>query len=151
MLATRQRKVKVLYQSQAIANNTSPTTTVLDTKGFDQVAIDVFLGATDIALTALKVQECDTSGGSYTDITGTRVGTDNDETGTATTLPSATDDNKVYSFEIDTRGRKRFLKVVFTIGNGSTGAFVVAVASLFRGHDTPRTAADAGDAIRMSV
>jgi hypothetical protein len=61
------------------------------------------------------------------------------------------DDNKVYSFEIDTRGRKRFLKVVFTIGNGSTGAFVVAVASLFRGHDTPRTAADAGDAIRMSV
>lgn len=102
------------------------TSYVIDTAGIDYVSIDVVIGATDIALTALKVQESDTKTdattlSSPTDVTGLVYGASG-----APALPSATDDNKIFSFEINTQNRKRYLQLVATAGNGTTGAALCA-------------------------
>lgn len=140
----------------AIVNNGSLTCNVIDTLGFRFCRVAVILGATDIALTALKLQESDVkasatalTGGA--DVTGAVFGTSNNDTGSASTLPSATDDNKFFTFEIDLRGRKRYLLPVVTIGNGSTGGFATVIAELDRGENTPTTAAQKGAAQNLRV
>lgn len=150
------KKAFLVVPPAAIKNNASYTCNVIDTIGFADCEIIVLLGATDIALSALKVQEADaasdattlTSGG---DITATVFGTANNDTGSASTLPSATDDNKLFSFKIDLRGRKRYLQPVITVGSGSTGAFVSVVALLSRPTNGPRTAVEAGYSQRIAA
>lgn len=140
----------------AAVNNGSVTCQVIDCYGFDYLEVSIQLGATDIALSALKLQESDAkasatalTGGA--DITGTVFGTDANDTGSTSTLPSATDDNKVFKFEIDLRGRKRYVLPVITVGNGTTGAFVAALAELSRGSQVPTSAADKNAAQLMRV
>lgn len=140
----------------AIVNNAAVSSLVIDTLGFDYLEFIVQLGATDIALSAFKVQESDTKTNSTTlssgaDVTGTVFGTDANDAGSTSTLPSATDDNKIYKFEIDLRGRKRYLQVQATVGSGSTGAYVSGIAELSRGQQVPTTAADKGVAQLMRV
>jgi len=114
----------------AIVDNASVTGIAIDCAGAGYAEIILELGATDIALTALKVQECDTSGGSYTDVTGaTFDGGKNTDAGTLA-LPSATDDGQTVVFQIDMLGRKRYLKVVGTFGDGSTGGFLAGTCRL---------------------
>lgn len=107
-------------------DNATATSYVIDTAGVDYVNIDVVIGTTDIAMTTLKVQESDTKTDSTTlssgaDITGLVYGA----SGYAA-LPSATDDNKIFSFEINTQGRKRYLQLVAVAGNGTTGVALAA-------------------------
>ena len=69
-------KIVSITPPAAIVDNASFTTAAVDTIGFGKVAIVFSLGATDIAMTALKLQESDDSGMSgATDITGFVVGT----------------------------------------------------------------------------
>lgn len=155
MLPTNYRTVAVTNPA-AILDNTSATTNVIDGRGFRFVEIFVMLGATDIALTALKVQEADASSDATTltsgaDITETVFGTAANDTGSTSSLPSATADNNIYKFEIDMRGRKRFLKPIITVGDGSAGGFVCAWANLHRGEQSPTTAAQKGVAQLMRV
>lgn len=135
----------------AIANNTSPTTAEIDTLGYDYCTIVAYLGATDIAMTALKVTESDTAGSGHADVTGLVFGTSNTIDGSASTLPSATDDNKFFVFQVDLRGRKRYLDVTATIGNGSTGAYLTILAMLSRGESNPATSAGMGAAAVLTV
>jgi hypothetical protein len=136
----------------AIVDNAAFGTTTIDTLGFKRCVIVVQLGALDIAVAALKVQESDDSGMSgAADIVGTRFGTDANDTGSTSTLPAATDDNKFYAFEIDLRGRKRYLDLNLTGGDGSTGTFASAFALLFDGEQIPTTAAQKGVAQLMRV
>ncbi len=149
-------KTFVCNQPAAIVNNASLTTNVIDTRGFNFAEIFVFLGATDIALTAVKVQEADAASDATTltggaDVPGAVFGTSVNDAGTTSALPTATDDNKVYKFEIDLRGRKRYLKPVVTIGSGATGAFVVTVANLHEADNVPTSAADKGCAQVLRV
>ena len=124
----------------AIVDNASFTTAAVDTKGFGLCQFLVMIGATDIALTALKVQEADTSGGSYTDVTGLIYGTSTDSSGAVVALPSATDDNKVFAFDVKCGGpRKRFLDAVVTIGDGTVGGFVAVLAILSKASKRPST------------
>ncbi len=120
------------------------TTTEIDTVGFDYAEIYVVLGATDIAMTELKVTESDTSGSGHADISGLVYGTDNDIEGNASALPSDTDDNKLFKFEIDLRARKRYLDLSGTVGNGTTGTFVTAFAVLSKADEAPVTVAGRG-------
>ncbi len=116
----------------AIVNNASYTTASVDTLGFDHATIVVHLGATDIAMTALKVQES-SDNSSFADITGATFASGTDTAGATTSLPSATDDNKLFIFHIDMRGRKRYLDLVATAGNGATGTYLSAHAVLSKG------------------
>lgn len=129
----------------AIVDNASYTTATLDTKGYAYARVFVYLGATDIAMTALKIQESDDSGMSgAADVTGLIYGTSADVTGATSALPSATDDNKCFVFEIDLRGRKRYLDLVATAGDGSAGTFAAAFALLSRAGDCPVTPTERG-------
>ena len=127
----------------AIVDNASYTTASIDTSGFEYLEVFVFLGATDIAMTALKLQESDTDG-SYADVTGLIYGTSAGIAGTTAALPIATDDNKCFKFEVDLRGRKRYFDLVATAGDGAAGTFLTAFALLSRASDHPVSASERG-------
>lgn len=129
----------------AILDNTSATATVIDCRDYDYCTIVVQLGATDIAVTALKVQSATTSGGSYSDITGATFSGGTSPDGTTLALPSATDDNQTCVFQIDMRGKNPFLQVVATFGDGTVGGFIAAVAILTKAHLAPSTSVTMAD------
>lgn len=120
----------------AIIDDASATASEIDATGFDYCTIVLNLGATDIAMTALKVQNSASSGGTFADITGADFDGGTDTGGGALALPSATDDNQVCVFQLDLQGIDRYLKVVATFGNGTTGGFIAGTAILTRG-DSP--------------
>ena len=113
----------------AIIDNASATTNSVDTLGFSKATFIVSLGALDIAVVALKLQESDTDS-SYADVTGAIFGTSADPTGTTTTLPAATDDNKMYAIFVNLNGRKRWLDMVITLGDGAAGTYVSCLCIL---------------------
>lgn len=138
------RKIVGMTPSQAIVDDASWTTAEIDTAGFDYAVVNVYLGASDIAMAALAVTESDTAGSGHANVTGLVFGTSTNTDGSASTLPSATDDNKFFGFLINLAGRKRYLDLTATAGNGSTGTFLVAWCELYRAEALPITAADLG-------
>ncbi len=130
----------------AIVDDASFTTAEIDTKGFEYLTVICALGATDIAAVALKLQECDTTGGSFSDVTGLVFGTSTDIDGVTSILPTATDDNGLFVFEVALQGRKRFLDLVATAGNGAAGTYLAVTGILSRAKVTPTTVAGHGAA-----
>jgi hypothetical protein len=141
----QQAKYVAAIKPAAILDNTSATATVVDTTGYDYATVIVQLGATDITLTALKLQASSTSGGTYTDITGATFDGGSGMGGATLALPSATDDGQTCVFQVDMRGKNPFLKVVATFGDGTSGGYIAAVAVLSRGKIAPTTSTGAAD------
>lgn len=121
-----------------IKDNAAFTGEVIDTLGFDYLTLVLLLGATDIAMAVLKVTECDTSGGTYVDITGA------DFSVSPATLPSATDDNKNFGVHINLQNRKRYIKIAATAGDGSAGTYAAALGILSRAKTVPSDATSRG-------
>lgn len=128
----------------AIIDNASATVAELDTKGWDYAQIVMLLGATDIAMTALTVTESDTTGSGHANVTGLIVGTSTEIDGGTSVLPISTADNGIVCFDIDLRGRKRFLDMTVTAGDGSAGTYLAIFAILSRGKEAPTTMAERG-------
>lgn len=123
----------------AIVDDAPFTTDIIDTKGFRSARIVVGLGALDIALAALKLQESDASNmASATDVSGA------DFSVAPLTLPSATDDNKLYAIHIDLKGKKRYLDLTMTGGNGSAGTYAVSWVDLYDAEEYPNSADERG-------
>ena len=144
-------KYDSIIRPTAILDNSSWTTREIDTKGWDYAEIIFFLGATDIDITALAVTESDVTASGHANITGCVSGTSTDIAGTTTVLPAATDDNTFTVFQIDLRGRKRFLDLTATIGNGTVGGYAACFIRLSRGEIQPNTSAEAGCDFLMRV
>lgn len=125
-----------MVKPQAIFDDATATSTAVDISGYGKCAIVVLTGATDIAMTALKVQESDalssaTALSSGADITGLVYGTSlNPDTGATSTLPTSTTDGSIFAFEFDTLGRKRYVNLVATMGDGTAGGYFAAFAIL---------------------
>lgn len=143
MIPAQQNKYVIVTSPAAIVDNASFTTNSIDTAGFDYLTVLVTVGALDIAMTALKLGQSDTDG-SYVDVTGAIFGTSTNIDGSTSALPSATDDNKLFAFEVDLRGKKRYFDLTATMGDGSTGGFISAVAILSKGETLANTAAARG-------
>lgn len=143
---TQQQKVVAVINPVAIVDNASWTTNEIDTMGYDYCTVYFMLGANDIGVTALKVQESDTSGSGMADVTGLVYGAAG-----APALPSATDDNGIFAFFIDLKKRKRYLDVVATNGDGTVGGFAAAWAVLSRAAQMPNTAATRGLVAQLIV
>jgi hypothetical protein len=101
----------VIKQTSTATNATASG--LVDTLGFEEVAIDAFLdsaAATSSNPSVLKVEHCDTSNGTFADITGL--------VGDATNgfvIPNADTANpQIVRMNIDMRARKRWLKVSIT-------------------------------------
>lgn len=129
----------------AIVDDASWTTNEIDTLDFDYLTVVVNIGATDIAMAALKMQASDTSGSGFADVTGLDMDGDTDIDGNAAALPSATDDNNLVVFQVDLRtNNKRYWDLVATAGNGTSGTFASAVAILTKGAVAPTSVSDMG-------
>jgi hypothetical protein len=135
----------------AVVDDDTATGIELDTYGWRWLRVDVMIGATDIAMTALKLTESDTAGSGHADITGCIYGTSANDTGSTSALPTSTDDGYIFSFELSLVGRKRYINIVATAGNGTTGVAMAALATLGKGEQMPRTASSAGLHQRLSV
>jgi hypothetical protein len=140
-------KVVQITPPGAIVDNAAFTTATLDTRGFGEVLFIVNIGALDIAIAALKLQESDASNmASATDITGA------DFSVSPLTLPIDTADNT--NIQIHVRlgaNRKRYMDISVTGGDGSAGSYVSILAILGRGSADPSTAALAGAGQRATV
>ncbi len=140
MHALTENSKVIMVASPQLKDNGAAVVAYADRAGYNHATLLLFVGALDIEVDA-KLQECDTSGGSYTDITDAAI-----------TQVADTGDDTVYAIEVDLTGpRKRFLKPVITVGDGSTGAYVAAAIILTRGAASPANAAGAGLAERISV
>lgn len=131
----------------AIVDNDVFAFTEIDTKGYDYATIICQFGATDVAMAALKVTESDTAGSNHADVTGLVYGTSTlpaEDGGAASVLPTSDHDNTLHAFFISLKGRKRYLDLVVTAGNGSSGTFMSAMTILSRANALPDNASERG-------
>lgn len=133
--------------------NDSWTTTAIDTKGFAECKILVVLGDVPYDMTVLKVQESDSANSGFADVTGLIVGTSDTIAGETSAFPTAgADDGGVWVFDIDLRGRKRYLDVVATAGTGTgdpTELCCIAILGRPEAGVTTATAAGATEILRV--
>ena len=110
----------------------------IDCAGFKYASIDVvyspFTAVTSSYASVCKVQESDASGGGQTDITGLSI-----TAGAGSTTGANV--GAVARFNIDLRGRKRYLTVVTSPGNTVA---VVTAARLSKGEQHATTATESG-------
>ena len=144
-------KLVTITPPAAIIDNASAVTSEIDCKGFRFLRVIVHLGAMDIAMTALKLTESDTSGSGHADIPGAVYGTSTDIAGNTSTLPTANDDNKFFVFDVDLRGRKRYIDVTATCGDGSAGTYIGIHAELYLGESKPVSLTNRGVGGALSV
>ena len=142
----QQTKLVSITPPAVIVDNAAYTSAELDTLGWDYAQIVVYLGATDIAMAACKVTESDVTASGHVDVSGLDTDGDTNIDGSAATLPTATDDNGFVIFDIDLRGRKRFLDLSITAGDGTAGTYAAAFAILSRPNAgaAPTTMAERG-------
>lgn len=110
----------------------------IDTAGFKYASIDVvyspFTAATSSYASVLKVQESDASGSGQADVSGLSI-----TAGAGSTTGANV--GAVARFNIDLRGRKRYLTVVTSPGNTVA---VVTNARLSKGEQHAVTATESG-------
>jgi hypothetical protein len=120
-------KIVIASTTTACAAGTSDVTSdAIDTAGFTGCCFIVPMGTiAGTAVTSIKVQQCDTSGGSYADLTGT-----------AQTIAD-TDDDKLFYVDI-LRPREQYLKLVLDRGTANATAGGI-IAVLYGARTKPTT------------
>jgi len=132
-----------------VLDGASATSYVIDLAGATECNIVLSVGATDAAITALKLQESDTKTDATTlatgtDCTGLVFGTSADPlTGSTSVTPTATSDGYAYCLSFNTKNRKRFVQLVATAENTTVGAALSADAFLLL-EQGPKSTSDRG-------
>lgn len=146
MIESLKHKTIPVTNPGAIVDNAAFTTATIDTRGFAFLTIIIILGALDIAPAALKLREGDESDMSdAVDITGA------DFSVSPATLPAATDDNKLFAIQVNLKGRKRYVDLTMTGGDGTAGTYACVVAQLSHAYEVPSSAAERGFAQELIV
>lgn len=138
MIHAQNDKVVAALPVGVTASNETATMTI-DTVGYDHASVTV-MRASNAATTfasVLKVEESDDNS-SYSNVTALVGG---GAGGFAIPAVSATGSVSVVKLDVDTKARKRYLKVSMT---PSTAVNVAMSARLSRGEVAPSTAAEAG-------
>jgi hypothetical protein len=117
-----------------VTDNTAQTSAAIDRQGYDAVEFLINLGTLADADTtvAVKLTECDTSGGSYTDVAAA------DLLGTTTEAGFQFDDDGEVR-KLGYVGIKRFVKVVVTPSNNTGNIPLAATAILAKAGLAPIT------------
>lgn len=145
MIQNLKNKIVAVTSPAAIVDNAGFTTNTIDTKGFAFISIIVLLGALDIALAAFKLRESNAD-----DMSGA-VDVDGADFSTDGTLPSATDDNKLVAIHVNLKGRKRYLDLTLTGGDGTAGTYATAIAILSDAAEVPSSVEARGFAQELIV
>lgn len=131
-------KIVYITPPAAIVDNSAYTTASIDTKGWDEALVCVQFGAMDIAMAALKLRESDDDS-TYADITEADFST------SPATLPSATSDNTFFGIHVKCGGgRKRYIDLTATGGDGAAGTYMSAFVILAKGEASPASVTDRG-------
>lgn len=118
-------------------NSTTATSNAVEIDNCAEILVVVQFGVVGATMSALAVQECDTSGGSYTTIPGC------DASVSPGVLPTTAYAGKCLAFYIPNNGgRKKFISVLATAGASAT--IVSAMAYLGTNTTQPWDAASAG-------
>jgi hypothetical protein len=142
MNALKDLKAKIITPPQLKNNGAFASNTYFDTAGVGASlvlivagVIDAIIGSTDTAH-ALKVEECDTTDGTYSDVSGAAL----------SAVIAATDDGKMYGIHIDhAKTHKRYMRVnAPTAGNGTTGCNAAIVVIQNPLDESPGSAAKMG-------
>ena len=139
MLEIRKTKIVQCVPPQLKDNGDFTGNTYVDTLGFNHIEFQFITGAVDAAIgstteaAALKIEECDTTNGTYTDITSAAMAA----------VIGAGDDNKMSVIDIDlAKSHKRYMEITAPhAGDGTTGCNFAAQAILSRPNVAPATAA----------
>ena len=115
-LGTKTEVLSLLANDVVTATGTGSAVDLVDYEGDIAVVLDAEAGGASITY-AVKLTESDTSGGSYSDVTG----------GAFTTTDANT--ALVEKISVNTNGMKRFVKVSVTVAGG-VGAGAVSVVAL---------------------
>lgn len=133
---------------QLVTGATAGTTiagTAVSLVGFGYCQITVSLGTTTNSggPTALQIQESDSTAGPWVAVPSLVVGTSQALGGGTSALPANTQSNTIIeAFNIDAKGRKKFVQLAGTFGNATNAnTYVSAEASLSRAELAPYTAA----------
>lgn len=121
-------KTKILLQPQLKNNGNFASNTYVDTAGFGHARFEAIVGVTDAAIGStaetnpLKIEECDTTGGTYTDVTDAALAD----------AIAATEDNKAFAIDVDlSKSHKRYMQVTTPhAGNGAVGANLCIIVIL---------------------
>lgn len=140
MQILQQIKILPVTSPAAIVDNAAFVTNIIDTKGWDEALFVFQLGASDIAMAALKLTESEDSAMSgAVDITGA------DFSVSPATLPSATADDTLFGVHVKLGGsRKRYMDLSATGGDGSAGAFASGFVILAKGEASPDSVSERG-------
>ena len=123
----------------AAIGSTATAQLVIDTIGYDHASVTILRAsnASTVFAGAVKVEESDNNS-SYSDVTALVGGGTG---GFSIPAVSATGATSILKLDIDTKAKKRYLRVNYTPG---ASANVAIVARLGRGEVSPETAAQAG-------
>ncbi len=142
MIEVQNQKLAILTPPQLKDAGALTGNTYVDTAGWNHLRVLFIIGALDIGLgstaagTAPKIEECDTTGGSYTDVSSAALA---DAIG-------ALEDDKLFAIDVDlTKSHKRYMQVnAPTAGDGTTGVNAAIIAILSRPDIGPKNAAEQG-------
>ena len=141
MEAIQATKMVLMVSPELKDNGDFTTQTYVDTAGYDHLRVVFLVGAIDTTVgstaegTAPKLEECDTSGGTYADISGSAL---------ANSI-AATEDDTLFAIDVPLKGRKRYIQVnTLHSGDGTAGAAFAVLGILSRAEQAPNTATEAG-------
>ena len=140
MIHAQNDKVVAELPSAAVGATATASLTV-DTIGYDYCSLSV-LRASNAATTfanVLKVEESDASGSGYSDVTALVAGGTGGFTVPAISA-AGTNATALVKLDVDTKARKRYLKVSYTPGASAT---VAITGRLSRAAESPANASDA--------
>lgn len=140
MLSASKSVIAIIPISKTNGATAATEASLIDTKGWDHCKITVIASTADVVsntLSVLKVEEGDTTS-SVATFAGCVSGTDYT---IATNAYTSTTNQNIWSFDIDLRNRKRYLKVS---ASPQTTMVIGATAVLSRGEKGPTTSAEAG-------
>lgn len=141
--AGRQKFVSVTPPAAKV-DNAAFTTAAVDTKGWRRCTFVVQYGDIDINVVSSKIRHSDASDMSNSADLATG--------GTDYSLGTASgSDNKIHAFDVDCRGKKRYLDFEMTGGDGSTGTYLAVIAILSEPEIAPDSAADRGCEVYATV
>jgi hypothetical protein len=129
MIEAKATKQVIGVLPTAKVNNAAVTIASVDRKGFDYLQVLLELGTTDIGLTTCKLQEADDNS-TFTDVP-------NSDYSISGTLPASGNGNTLWRWDVDLKGRKRYIRAAITVGSGSTGAYVTVIYNLARPEQAP--------------
>jgi hypothetical protein len=141
MIHIQETKSVIVLRPQVKNNGAFSNNTYVDFSEWNHARFLFIVGDTDVAVgsgdaaTPPLIEECDTTGGGYTAITGAAL----------SAVIGAGDDNKLYAIDVDLmKMHKRYGRVKAPTAGNATGANLAIICILSRGAKSPLNAAGMG-------